>query len=303
VATVCGKPVYVFRELMHSLSEQRIVAPGYSTMQDIVGGALTYEQRRLAGIAQVNVYPSARKDLERLLEDRQGLHEITLLKRDPRDFSNREIKREVQRKEEARELYRLSQDGDDAKAAAKEWVYNLRIATNDDMPKSGQVLRLFTDESIAGSTPFEVVRQRAFAMLSSDRLASVAESMVSNAQFDETALQWEHLDKAAQRFKINLRPILQGVDFAASAADDPLIEAIQFLKQASREGKAIGTYKEDVLPVRWIPEKMKRYLYGRDQNNRKQLLTDRYEFLLYRHLRQGMEAGDVFCNTASVSAA
>src|SRR5258708_15964189 len=41
---------------------------------------------------------------------------------------------------------------------------------------------------------------------------------------------------------------------------------------------------------------MKRYLYGRDQNNRKQLLTDRYEFLLYRHLRQGMEAGDVFCN-------
>jgi hypothetical protein len=59
VATVCGKPVYVFRELMHFLSEQRIVAPGYSTMQDIVGGALTYEQRRLAGIAQVKVYPSA----------------------------------------------------------------------------------------------------------------------------------------------------------------------------------------------------------------------------------------------------
>lgn len=50
------------------------------------------------------------------------------------------------------------------------------------------------------------------------------------------------------------------------------------------------------MPVRWIPEKMKRYLYGRDKDNRKQLLPDRYEFLLYRHLRQGMEAGDVFCN-------
>jgi hypothetical protein len=115
-------------------------------------------------------------------------------------------------------VHHVRRHGDDAKAAAKEWVYNLRVATNDDMPKSGQVLRLFTDESIAGSTPFEAVRQRAFAMLSSDRLASVAESMVSNAQFDETALQWEHLDKAAQRLKINLRPILQGVDFAASAA-------------------------------------------------------------------------------------
>ncbi len=361
VATVCGKPIYVFRELMHNLAEQRIVAPGYSTMQDIVGAALTFEQRRLAGIAQIKVSPSARRALQRLLEDRRGLHEITMLKRDPRDFSNREIKREVQRKEEIQDLYRLSQEllphlkistenighyaslvdyysvhrlrqlsasvvhvyllcfiqqryrklhdnliqslvhhvrrhGDDAKAAAKELVYNLRVATNDDMPRSGQVLKFFTDWSIAGSTPFDEVRQRAFAMLSADRLDSVAECLVSNAQFDETALQWEHLDKAAQRFKVNLRPILQGVDFAASAANDPLIEAVQFLREAARDGKALGTYREDALPVRWIPEKTKRYLYGRDKNNRKQLLTDRYEFLLYRHLRQGMEAGDVFCN-------
>jgi hypothetical protein len=110
VATVCGKPIYVFRELMHNLAEQRIVAPGYSTMQDIVGAALTYEQRRVAGIAQVKVSPSAKRDLQRLLEDRRGLHEITMLKRDPRDFSNHEIKREAQRKEEIRELYQLSQE-------------------------------------------------------------------------------------------------------------------------------------------------------------------------------------------------
>ena len=41
-ATVCGKPIYVFRELMHYLAEQRVVAPGYSAMQDIVGGALAH---------------------------------------------------------------------------------------------------------------------------------------------------------------------------------------------------------------------------------------------------------------------
>jgi hypothetical protein len=51
-AAVCGKPIYVFRELMHYLAEQRIVAPGYSTMQDIIGGAMAYEQRRLAAIAR-----------------------------------------------------------------------------------------------------------------------------------------------------------------------------------------------------------------------------------------------------------
>jgi hypothetical protein len=59
-AMVCSKPIYVFRELMHFLEEQRILPPGYSTMQDIVGGALAYEQRRLADIAKDHVDQSAK---------------------------------------------------------------------------------------------------------------------------------------------------------------------------------------------------------------------------------------------------
>ncbi len=66
-------------------------------MQNIVGGALRYEERRLAGIVANHISRSAKLALNRLLEDAQGLHEITLLKRDPRDFSNHEIRREVRR--------------------------------------------------------------------------------------------------------------------------------------------------------------------------------------------------------------
>ena len=47
--------------------------------------------------------------------------------------------------------------------------------------------------------------------------------------------------------------------------------------------------------MRWVPEKARRYLYEKDEHNRKRLLPDRYEFLLYRHLHHGMEAGDIFC--------
>ncbi|WP_309710000.1 Tn3 family transposase [Armatimonas sp.] len=360
VAMVCSKPGYVLRELMHYLTEQRVVAPGYSAMQDTVGGALAYEQRRLAGIAYAHIDPSAKEALKRLLEDTQGLHEITLLKRDPRDFSNHEIRGEVQREEQTRELYAMSQKllphlnisneniryyaslvdyysvyklrrmqesvvvvyllcfiqhryqklhdnliqsllhhvrrySDEAKAAAKELVYNVQAATNTDLPKAGQVLKLFTDSSVAGSASFEEVRRKAFALLDAKRLDSVAEYLRTTARFDETAFQWKHLDKAAQRFKLPLRPILQGVEFAATTEKDPLIEAICFVKEASRSGKALGTYKEEAIPARWIPDKMKRYLYEKDEHNRKQLLPDRYEFLLYRHLRQGIEAGDIFC--------
>src|ERR1700675_1036883 len=35
-ARISAKPVFVFRELMHSLKDQRLVAPGYSLRQDTV---------------------------------------------------------------------------------------------------------------------------------------------------------------------------------------------------------------------------------------------------------------------------
>ena len=359
-ATVCSKPVHVFRELMHYLAAKRIVAPGYSTMQDLVGGALVHEQRRLTAIIRDQVDPSAKKALKSLLDDREGMHEITLLKRDPRDFSNHEIRREVERGEQIRKLYRLSQKmlphleisnenikyyaslvdyysvyklrrmsedvlyvyllcfiqhryqkqhdnliqslihhvrrhGDDARAAAKEQVYDFRIAANADLPKVGAILELFTDDKVPGSTSFREVRRKAFAILAKARLTSMAEYLTTTAHFDETAFQWGHIDQAAQRFKLALRPALQGIDFSASTADDPLIEAVQFVKAAARSGKSIAACREQDIPVRWVPEKARRYLYERDEHNRKRLLPDRYEFLLYRHLHHRMEAGDIFC--------
>jgi Domain of unknown function (DUF4158) len=358
-AAVCGKPLYVFRELMRYLMAERIVAPRYSTMQDMVGRALAQEQRRLASIVDDHIDPVAQFALNRLLEDAQGLHEITLLKRDPRDFSNHEIRREVQRGQQMRELYELSQKllphlqisnenityyatlvdyysvyklrqlsestvyvyllcfiqhryrklhdnliqsllhhvrkhGDDASAAAKELVYNFRTATNADMTKGGQILKLFTDEGIAGSLPFAEVRQKAFAMLDAARLNAVAEYLATKARFDEKAFEWQHLDKAAQRIKLNLRPILQGVQFAATAADDALIEATRFLAEASRNGKVLNTYKEQDIPLRWVPERIKRYIYESNGTRRK-LMADRYEFLIYQQLRTGLESGDIFC--------
>ena len=83
-AMVCGKPVYVFRELMNYLAEQRLVAPEYSFIQDMVGRALTYEQNRLIIITRDYLKQSDIEALKSLLDDSQGLYEITQLKRDPK---------------------------------------------------------------------------------------------------------------------------------------------------------------------------------------------------------------------------
>ena len=72
---------------MHYLEEERIVAPGYSLMQDIVGQAIAYEEDRLVAVVQRRLTPSETEALNRLVEDIPGLYEITQLKREPKDFS------------------------------------------------------------------------------------------------------------------------------------------------------------------------------------------------------------------------
>ena len=60
-AKISSKPIYVFRELMQYLAEQRIVAPGYSLLQDTVGQALTYEQNRLITVVRTHLNDSDRE--------------------------------------------------------------------------------------------------------------------------------------------------------------------------------------------------------------------------------------------------
>jgi TnpA family transposase len=350
-AIVFAKPVYVFRELMHYLAEQRIVLPGYSSMQETVSRALTDEQERLITLVRDQLRPFDIAALKGLMADTQGLYEITQLKREPKDFSAGEIKREIQRGEQLGHLYQLAQvlllelkiSNESIKYYASlvgyysvhrlkqlnEWmvyvyllcfayhryqrlhdnlinclIYNIRRYTDDaktaakdnlNLRKAGRVLKLFTDSSIAETTPFEAVQATAFAILDRQQLEVVADHMVTNARFDETAFQWDHIDTLARQFKLHLRPILQMTEFAAISAHAPLIKAIQFLKAAFQKGRPLGQCRAEAFPVRFIPKTMQRYLYAQDTPEQKRLLPDRYEFLVYRLLRHGLEAGDIFC--------
>jgi hypothetical protein len=359
-ARVDSKPVYVFRELMHSLATQRIVSPAYSVMQDTVGKALTAEQNRLTAMLRRYLGPSETHALKALLEDAQGLYEITRLKREPRDFSSREMAREIGREHQIHDLYALAKklvphldisnenikyyaslvtyysvfrlkqldEGivhlyllcfvyhryqklhdnlltglihhvrrytDAAKSEAKDRVYEHRTEDNEDLHKAGHVLKLFTDDSIAESAPFQDVRAKAFAILERRKIDVVADHLTTKARFDETAFQWEHIDALAHQFKRHLRPILLAINVAASPRHTPLIDAVHFLKGAFAKGRPLGQYPPQAIPLRFVPDTAKHYLYAQDGNGHRRLLPDRYEFLVYRLLRNGLEADDIFC--------
>jgi TnpA family transposase len=359
-AQISSKPIYVFRELVHYLAEQRIVAPGYTTLQDIVGQALTYEQQRLTAILRAALTPAACATLDRLFDETDGLYTITRLKREPKDFSLREMRQEIGRADDLRPLYYLAtrimpqlaisnegikyyaslvayysvfrlrqleswtvylyllcfvlhryqrlhdhllacfihlvkQYGDAAKAAAKEQVVAQRLERTDDLGKAGAILHLFTTDPGDPTTPFQTVQAQAFAILDRDRLARVADYLATKASIDELALQWEQIDVLAHRFKRHLRPILLSVELTATRPTAPLLEAIATLKTAFRQARPLSQVAHDTLPSRCIPVRLKRYLYGQDAMGAKRLIADRYEFLVYRLIRNGLEAGDLFC--------
>ena len=357
---VCGKPIFIFREIMHYLYEQLIVVPGYSFMQETVGKAITYEQSRLITIMQSQLKQSDIEDLKKLLKDSPGLYEITQLKQEPKDFSVGEIKREINRGQQIQPLYLLTQkllpvlgisnesvkyyaslvgyysvyklkrfnewivyvyllcfvlhryqrmnDNlintliynvrryiDESKFKAKEQVYELSTESSQNMKKAGQVLKIFTDDRIATNTPFRDVQATAFSILERQKLVDIADQIATNTKFDETTYQWEHVDRLARQFKRHLRPILLMVDFVAPLIHNPLIDAINFMQVAFIKNKPLAQYPSDDLPNQFIPDGIKRYMYKQDNNAQKYFLVDRYEFLVYRLLRNGLEAGDIFC--------
>ena len=98
-----------------------------------------------------------------------------------------------------------------------------------------------------------------------------------------------------RQFKLHLRPILRAVDWAASPSHQPLIKAIQFLNDAFEKGHSLSQYPIQAFPLCFIPEPVKRYLYEQNAQGQKCLLPDRYEFLVYRLLRNALEAGNIFC--------
>ncbi|WP_404456925.1 Tn3 family transposase (plasmid) [Virgibacillus necropolis] len=358
---VSGKPIFIFREVMNYLFEQRIVVPGYSFIQEtVVGQAITFEQNRLTAIIQGHLKQPDIQALKELLEDAQGLYEITQLKREPKDFSLKEIKREIDRGQQIQSLYQLAQSllprlgisnesikyfaslvdyysvyklkrldewmvyvyllcfvyyryqrmndnlintfiynvrryVDEAKFTAKDQVYQRYTDNRQNMKKAGEVLKLLTDDDIAADTPFGDIQKKAFSILERQKLASVADQIVTNAKWDETTLQWEHIDQLARQFKRHLRPLFLMVDFAAPSMNDPLIEAIEFIKQAFRQKKSLRQYASGDLPHRFLSDNVKRYIYQQNSDGQKTLSVDRYEFFIYRLLRNRLEAGDVFC--------
>ncbi|MCX7113589.1 MAG: DUF4158 domain-containing protein [Proteobacteria bacterium] len=91
-------PPFLLAELMVFLIGQRIVRPGYSTLQAIIRGALSAERERLEQAVEAALTDATREVLQQLLVHESTLSDLAAIKQDAKSFRYRQMGLERQKR-------------------------------------------------------------------------------------------------------------------------------------------------------------------------------------------------------------
>lgn len=109
LAMLSTQPSYILREAMQYLAHQRIVAPSYRFMQEMIGRVMAAERRRITQLLGKALTTAHEKQLDELLKADEGMYRITAFKHEAMDFSYKELRSEVERRKFFQPLYEFSQ--------------------------------------------------------------------------------------------------------------------------------------------------------------------------------------------------
>jgi len=102
---ISARPIYVFKELLTYLEKEKVVLPAYSTMQKIISKAIIEERERLSAFAEQHITKDVEKTLQELLTLEDNSYILTLLKKEPKDFSYKQISREITKQKLLKPVY------------------------------------------------------------------------------------------------------------------------------------------------------------------------------------------------------
>jgi TnpA family transposase len=101
-------PGFIVAELLSYLNEQKIVRPGYTTLQTIIGEALSTERKRLCKLLADMLDESTKNALQQLLIRNDSLSGFAILKQDAKHFGYRQMVLERQKRATLEPLYLIT---------------------------------------------------------------------------------------------------------------------------------------------------------------------------------------------------
>jgi TnpA family transposase len=103
-------PSFVAMELVAALGERKIIRPGYTSLQEIVSGALTAERRRLGGLLDGLLDEPLKAALAQLLVHEDTISELAVLKQDAKNFGHQHMNRERDKREMLAPLHHAAKE-------------------------------------------------------------------------------------------------------------------------------------------------------------------------------------------------
>lgn len=366
-ATVYSDQIYIFRQIINYLELNRIVFPGYSTLQDIVSKAMTFEKKRTESLIK-KIPAEIKVELAGLLLN-NSLYEVTLLRKEPKDFSYSQMKIEIKKQKSIENIYKFSKDflpklnvsnenikyyaslveyytvyklnrmspdtanlyllcfvfnrfqkiNDnlvdafisitnnyiaEAKEVTEERIAKQKLETHKNLKGAGHIIGFLIDNEIADTTEFGEIREKAFKIVNKENISYLSKYLLKQT-IDEEEYKWDYYEEISRKINTNLRPLFLSIDFESNIKNDPLITAVKIVQSVFQKNKNLSALKS--IPESIIPQKLKKYIYKqktvKDGNKTikiKEINLNKYEFLLYKFLKEGFDSGNIFF-TESIS--
>lgn len=344
-------PNFIARELLAFLKCEKIVRPGYSTLQKIISYILVEERKRLKSCLHSALTIEHKQNLKQLIKNESTLSELAALKQDPKSFGSTMMSLECEKHNLLKPLHHLAKtllpqleiSGQNiatyASLANYYTIYDLerfddertylyllcyafkryqQVSDNivdafnfqinkleketktkveamlidepDNKDKQvGQLLLLYVDDDTHN------IHERAFKILPKESIRSIGEKMVKKHKPKrKQILMWQERDKTAARYKHHLRPLFLNSDFKSQQADNPLLKAIQLMKEVFAKQQSLTKQHNDHFPKDFISKRLESYLLINDANGTPTIQANRYEMAVYCQIAKQMETGALY---------
>ena len=354
-------PTFILSELIIFLNTRKIVRPGYTTLQTVIGDALTSERRRLEQLIDATLDEAARTEIQKLLVHEDTLSELAAIKQDAKHFGYNMMVLERHKRTTLEPLYQLAKTllptlaisqqnlhyyaslahyytiydlrrikpgqtylyllcytwqryqqlndnlvdalsyhmkkiEDDTKESSEKQFSQSQAKKQQEAPRVGRLLSLYVDDDLKDATLFGMVREQAFAIMPKEALLATSQRLCEKPVSQHT-LRWEAIDKAAMRFKKQLRPLYTALAFSSTVTDSPWLRAMAWMKDVFSKRQTLAARPVGECPEGTIPKRLRPYLLTLDENNEATSINaDRYEFWIYRQIRKRFAAGELYLN-------
>ena len=153
---------------------------------------------------------------------------------------------------------------------------------------------LYVDDELADTTPFGLVRHRAFTIMPKEALLSTSKLLCAKP-ISQMDLRWQAIDQQARRCTKNIRPLAIVLDYSSSLKSNPWINALRWMKQVFQRQQRLNQRPIEEIPQGTISRRLQAYLFHVNEAGKPiSLRGERYEFLVYRHLRKLIDMGEIY---------